>query len=129
MVRSRIGAGKHERIPFTEINAQLTSELRAAGRREAGAVEAFRTAGRRLAYGIDLAHIMFSPTKVILTGETGRQTDFSRGVLQGLKEMNSLLPREKIMIGNATTVESAALTALNAFLLSSSFDFDKVKSN
>ena len=127
-VRTRIGAGKNKRIPFTEINAQLASELRAAGRREPGAVEAFRTAGRRLAYGIDLAHIMFHPTRIILTGETGRQTDFSGGVLQGLKEMNSLLPREKIMIGSATTVESAALTALNAFLLTSNFDFDKVKS-
>ncbi len=128
VVRTRIGAGKHKRIPFTEINAQLTSELRAAGRREPGAIEAFRTAGRRLAYGIDLAHIMFSPTKIILTGETGRQPDFSGGVLQGLRELNSLLPRDKITIGNATTVESAALTALNAFLLSSDFDFGKVKS-
>ncbi|MGI9569239.1 MAG: ROK family protein, partial [Desulfobulbia bacterium] len=91
-------------------------------------IHAFKNAGEFLGRGLDSVLSLFDVDKIILAGEVGRQADFRKGVIKGLKQTGRTLSDYKITSSNVTSLESAISTALHEFVFSESLDLERLKS-
>ena len=80
------------------------------------AKQAFFEAGQKMAYGLDVVAAFFDPHQIVLTGETGRQSDFVAGVKNILKNIHSTEPKFELKISSVTSNTAAILHGLDCFL-------------
>ena len=118
VVRKLFSIDDHEKLSFSEMGPNLAQAAERADEGDCDARDAFFEAGRKMALGVDVAFAMLNPDLIMIAGETGRQTDFAKGVSRGLRELHSPVGKEQLQISKALSAEGSASIALDAFVYS-----------
>ena len=126
-VVERLLRGSDEPSDYAALGQRLQEARFAAERGDRNAKAAYREAGKRLAFAVQMVDTLIAPGRIVLAGETGRQQDYREGVLQGLRAENRTAAENKLRISYATTAEAAAITALERFVFNISVDVEKLK--
>ena len=107
-----------QEIPFAQMGPYLAKAAERASQGDEIAKDAFFDAGRKMSLGIDIALAMLNPDIIMLAGETGRQSDYVRGVRRGLRDLRSPIRPEQMHISEARSAEGSACIGLDAFVYS-----------
>ncbi|MEM1382438.1 MAG: ROK family transcriptional regulator [Pseudomonadota bacterium] len=114
-------------LPFAALNPALHQALDRAAEGDPAARAAFRTAGQRMAHGVDAVAALLGPDRIILAGQTGRQPDYLAGVRQGLSALASPVAGNTLSVSTAKSAEAAACVALENFVFSRQVDIARLK--
>ena len=117
--------GRH--LDYAVLGHRLQEARLAADRGDPSAKAAYREAGQRLAFALQIVDDLIAPTRIVLAGETGRQEDYRDGVLDGLRSRDLSSTSRKLHTCYATTTEAAAITALERFVFTTSVDVERLK--
>ena len=98
----------------------------AANAGDAAARDAYYQAGRHLAHAVDTVDTLLAPAHIVLTGVTGRQADFQRGVREQVIASGQPDLINKLSRSDATTAEAAGISALAHFVFSPHLDIDNL---
>lgn len=118
VVREVFGIPAQKDIPFAKMGPYLAKAAELARQGDEAAKDAFFDAGRKMALGIDIVFAMLNPDLVMLAGETGRQSDYVRGVRKGLRDLRSPITPEQVHISEARSAEGSACIGLDALVYS-----------
>ena len=89
--------------------------------------EAFRDAGRKMAYAIDAAIAILDPELVLLAGSAGRQADYLAGLRETLNQLRASEDGPPVQASEVTSDQSAVWLGLDAFVYSRNLDIDQLK--
>lgn len=95
---------------------RLNDAVVAAESGDPQAREAFWKAGRKLSVGVDAVLSLLRPSKIFLSGEVGRQSDYLAGLLDGLKARACPLPENGIQPTSIKSNEAAISVALQEYV-------------
>ncbi len=116
-----------EPYDYAVLGRRLQEARFAVDHGDKAAKAAYRMAGRRMAFAIQMMDALIAPARIILAGETGRQQDYKEGVVEGLRSQNLISVEKKLHTNCATTAEAAASTALERFVFTNSIDVEKLR--
>ncbi|MGI9384630.1 MAG: ROK family transcriptional regulator [Methyloligellaceae bacterium] len=89
--------------------------------------EAFREAGRKMAYAIDTAIAILDPELVLLAGLAGRQEDYLAGLRETLGQLRWSEGGPPVLASEVTSDQSAVWLGLDAFVYSRDLDIDQLR--
>mgnify|MGYP003949183087 CR=1 FL=1 len=120
------GWDQSNRPPFSALSQKLTEALSSAAKGETASRKAFFRAGEMMAYGLDAAVALIGPDKLVLAGETGRQSDFVEGTLEGLKKLGGQSLADRLVVSVATSAQASCCVALEEFIYSHRLNISKL---
>lgn len=120
------------RPPFSDLSGALGEAIERAQEGDPAARTAFRDAGRMMGRGIDAIATIFAPDRIVLSGQTGRQSDYVGGIRDVFRErrvgatLSPAVPEVTIDISNASSAEASSRIALEEFVYSHHLDIEKL---
>lgn len=126
------GWSQETRPPFSDLSGALGEAIGRARGGDPAARTAFRDAGRMMGRGIDAIATIFAPDRIVLSGQTGRQSDYVGGIRDVFFERrvgatpSPAVPEVTIDISNASSAEASSRIALEEFVYSRHLDIEKL---
>ena len=126
IARTYIGPDYDPMLTHSQLRPYLTKARHKADHGDADAKAIFEQAGHKMAHGIDALHALLSPHRIILSGETGRQADYVKGVRLGLAQLSSRTAMQSLEVSQACGADASTWVARDAFLLSDYLDIQQL---
>ena len=125
---------QENRPSFSSLSGSLHKAVELSEQGDPAVRAAFFQAGRIMGRNIDAIATMVAPRRIILAGQTGRQSDYVEGVREAFHELRVGVMKSKefsditIEISNASSAEASSCVALEEFVFSRHLDIERLMS-